>query len=349
MATATLPLPAMSKARNGTHVPASPDAPTAILTTVTPQMARDWLAAAHPNRPLSRARVKTIARAITASLWQVNGGTLVLCPEFRLLDGRHRCLAIVDAGRSVQTFVVCGIDPACFGTMDQGGKRSGADVLAIAGNPQAQTLASALRWCWRYEHQQMLSATIPLLDYELPGYLAQHPDPHHECLVGRSCSKPCSPLGPPRCSTCGCTPRILGSPRRSFMALASGLELTASDPVYLVRERYIALGRALYHTAVVERAAAIVRAWNGSPRRPAAAAGQVGRHERDVSGDRVTHAGSRGRPLAALHPPRASLRVRRRLRHGPSGPWVHATATGAGTRQPTAWDLSVPMPRLDTS
>jgi len=61
--------------------------------------------------------------------------------------------------------VVVGIDPACFATMDQGGKRSGADVLAIAGHPQAQTLCSALRWLWRYEHQQMLQATIPLLDY----------------------------------------------------------------------------------------------------------------------------------------------------------------------------------------
>ena len=126
MATATRPLPAMSQALNGTHGPAaSPDEPTAILTTVTPQMATDWLAAAHPNRPPSRARVKTIARAIAAGLWETNGGTLVLCPEFRLLDGRHRCLAIVDAGRSVQTFVVCGIDPLCFATMDQGGEALG--------------------------------------------------------------------------------------------------------------------------------------------------------------------------------------------------------------------------------
>ena len=160
MATATLPRPALSEALNGTHIPASPDEPTAILTTVTPQMAVDWLASAHPNRPVSRARVRTIARAIAAGLWQTNGQTIVLCPEFRLLDGRHRCLAIVDAGRSVQTFVVCGIDPVCFATMDQGGKRSGADVLAIGGHAQAGTLSSALRWLWRYENSHMLSCLL---------------------------------------------------------------------------------------------------------------------------------------------------------------------------------------------
>jgi hypothetical protein len=266
MATATMALPAMSEALNGTHIPtASQDEPTAVLTTVTPQMARDWLAAAHPNRPVSRARVKTIARAITAGLWQTNGQTIVLCPEFRLLDGRHRCLAIVDAGRSVQTFVVCGVDPACFLTMDQGGKRSGADVLAIAGNPHAQTLASALRWCWRYEHQQMLSATIPLLDYELPGYLAQHPTLITSVSWGLML-KALLPAGAATMLHMRMHAQDPGLAKAVFLALASGLELTASDPVYLVRERYISLGRALYHTAVVERAAAIVRAWNGRRR-----------------------------------------------------------------------------------
>jgi hypothetical protein len=73
MVTATLPLPALTDAPNGTHGPAAPETPTARLTTVTPHMAHDWLASAHPNRPVSRARVKTIARAIAAGLWQVNG------------------------------------------------------------------------------------------------------------------------------------------------------------------------------------------------------------------------------------------------------------------------------------
>jgi hypothetical protein len=261
MATATLPVPAVTHAPNGTYVPASPETPTAVLTTVTPQMAHDWLAAAHPNRPVSRARVKTIARAIAAGLWQVNGQTLVLCPEFRLLDGRHRCLAIVDAGQSVQTFVVCGIDPVCFATMDQGGKRSGADVLSIAGHPQAQTLCSALRWLWRYEHQQMLHATIPLLDYELPRYLSQH----QMIVSSLSWGLMLKALVPPGAATMLHMRMHTKDPRLAkalFLSLAQGVELTAADPVYQVRERCLHEGRVLYHTAVVARAATIVHAWN---------------------------------------------------------------------------------------
>jgi len=146
--------------------------------------------------------------------------------------------------------------------MDQGGKRSGADVLAIAGNPHAQTLASALRWCWRYEHQQMLSATIPLLDYELPGYLAQHQTLITSVSWGLML-KALLPAGAATMLHMRMHAQDPGLAKTVFMALASGLELTATDPVYTVRERYISMGRALYHTAVVERAAAIVRAWNG--------------------------------------------------------------------------------------
>ena len=201
------------------------------------------------------------ARAIAAGLWQVNGQTIVLCPEFRLLDGRHRCLAIVEAQQSVQTLVVCGIDPVCFATMDQGGKRSGADVLSIAGHPQAQTLCSALRWLWRYEHQQMLHATIPLLDYELPSYLSQH-----QLIVSSlSWGLMLKTMIPPGVATMLHMRMHTHDPRlaKAFVvSLAQGVELTASDPVYQVRERFLHERKELYHTAVVERAAVMVNAWN---------------------------------------------------------------------------------------
>jgi hypothetical protein len=261
MAIATLPLPVLPETRNGTHIAAAPEAPTATLTAVTPTMAGDWLSQAHPNRPTSKHRVKQIARAIAAGLWQVNGASIVLCPDFRLLDGRHRCLAIVEAGVSVPTFVVVGVDPSTFKTMDMGNKRSGADVLNIAGHPQAQTLASALRWLWRYAHQQMLSATIPLLDYELPAFLGQHP----QILTSLSWGHSVRALMP---AGLGTTLHYLlhqsdaALTKRFFTNLAQGVELRADDPCYLAREKFLREGRALYHVAVCERAAVMIQAWN---------------------------------------------------------------------------------------
>jgi hypothetical protein len=39
------------------------------------------------------------------------------------------------------------------------------------------------------------------------------------------------------------------------------VELTANDPVYEVRERFLHERRALYHKAIVERAAVTIHAW----------------------------------------------------------------------------------------
>jgi hypothetical protein len=264
MATATRPLPAMSQALNGTHGPAaSPDEPTAILTTVTPQMARDWLATRHGNRPLSQQRVRRIAAAIKSGLWMVNGGTIVTCPDNRLLDGQHRCAAIEASGTTVQTLVCFGVDPASFPTMDQGRKRSGADILAIGGHGHAGTLASALRWTWRFENTMMCSAVIPLNDYELLGYLSAHQGIVSSLSWGISI-KSMLPSGAACMLHWKMSARNAPLAKEFFMALASGLELTATDPVYQVRERYIHQPRALSHVAVAERCAMVVRAWNAA-------------------------------------------------------------------------------------
>lgn len=261
MTTATLPLPALPAASNGTHSAASPEAPTAMVTVINPAMAQGWLDTAHRNRKISRARVKQIARAITCGLWQLNGQPLIFCPERRLLDGRHRCLAIVQAGMPVPSLCVFGIAPACFRTMDQGGKRSGADVLNIAGHPQAQTLASGLRWLWRYEHQEMLRPTIPLADYELPDYMAQHPQILSSVSWGQTL-RALVPAGLATMLHLRMHTTEPGLAKRFFLALAQGVELSASDPAYLVREQFLRERRELYHKAIAERAAVIIHAWN---------------------------------------------------------------------------------------
>jgi hypothetical protein len=263
MATGTLPIPALAKARNGTapHVSAQQGEPSAQLIAVSPAMAADWLRTRHGNRPLSQQRVRQIAAAIKSGFWMVNGGTIVTCPDNRLLDGQHRCAAIEASGTTVQTLVCFGVDPASFPTMDQGRKRSGADILAIGGHGYAGTLASALRWTWRYENTMMCAAVIPLNDFELLGYLAAHQG------ISSSVSWGCSikSIIPPGV---GCMLHWKMSERNAplakefFMGLASGLELTATDPVYTVRERYIHQDRALHHVAVAERCATVVRAWN---------------------------------------------------------------------------------------
>lgn len=258
MALATLP----KQALNGTHVHAQADAPTAQIVSVSPAMAHEWMRTRHGNRPLSQARVKALARAIVAGKWMVNGGTLVTCGDNRLLDGQHRCAAIEQAGVTVQTLVVFGVDPASFPTMDQGRKRSAGDIIRIAGNAHApQTLASALRWTWRYENTGMCTASIALHDFELLDYLATHQGIVSSLSWGISI-KSLLPPGVACMLHWKMSERNPVLAKEFFQALSTGVSLEADDPSYVVRERYIHQPRALNHSQVVERAAALVRAWN---------------------------------------------------------------------------------------
>jgi len=107
----------------------------------------------------------------------------------------------------------------------------------------------------------MLAASIPMADYELPAFLEQH----RGILSSPSWGLSIKTLLPPGV---GCMLHMKmhthdpGLAKQFFTSLAQGVELTAADPVYQVRERFLHERKELYHTAVVERAALIVRAWN---------------------------------------------------------------------------------------
>lgn len=264
MATATWPTkPTSLPTRNGTAgpVPASQDAPSATLVTISPSMAAAWLADAHANRPISKARVRMITRAIVSGKWQVNGQPIIVCDQNRVLDGRHRLSAVVEANMSIETMVVVGVDPASFLTMDAGKRRNGGDVLGIAGHKQSQLLASALRWLWRYEHAEMLRASIPIADYELVASL----DQHQTIITSLSWGcmlKAMIPAGAAAMLHFCMSGKDPGLAKRFFTSLAQGIALSGDDPEYKVRERLLHAKRETHHTAIVERCALIIRAWN---------------------------------------------------------------------------------------
>lgn len=239
----------------------TPPAPRAEVWTITPTLACALLEQAHPNRPVSHVRVKTIARAITAGRWALNGETIVLCPDGRVLDGRHRLMAVVEADRDITTFVVLGIDPETFSTMDQGNKRTGGDVLSIEGHRQAKHLASSLRWLWRLEFEEMRSAVVAILDYELPEYLAHHPGLPKSLEWGKSVHA-LLPQGLGSALHYLMSAKDAALAKQIFYGLAQGQNLSAADAVWHVREKFLKDKTPLYHTAIVERAALVVQAWD---------------------------------------------------------------------------------------
>ena len=96
---------------------------------VTPAMATALLDANSHNRRLREAVADGYARDMAADRWDVNGETIKICIDGRLIDGQHRLEAIEITGISAVCLVVTGLPIEAQKTTDIGSRRSYADTL----------------------------------------------------------------------------------------------------------------------------------------------------------------------------------------------------------------------------
>jgi hypothetical protein len=146
----TTPSPEGNESTMSTKTTNTPTVSPPVLTLVTPDMARDWLAAnTDGNRNRNYTRVRNLAAIITDGGWKVTHQGIAFDSTGKLTDGQHRLAAIVAANVPVQMFVTFGID--AFAVIDTGTPRTAADVLHIGVHPQASAAAAALKLLIKYE------------------------------------------------------------------------------------------------------------------------------------------------------------------------------------------------------
>jgi hypothetical protein len=124
---------------------------TTRLEIITPAKAHKWLEGKASNRPVSEPYAKIIASAITAGEWEVNGETVKFNVADEMIDGQHRCLAIVIAQKPIKSFVTRGLNDCTFDTIDIGQKRTMGQIFAKNGVLNYNRMAAAVAWLWRYE------------------------------------------------------------------------------------------------------------------------------------------------------------------------------------------------------
>lgn len=124
---------------------------TREVIDLTPKMASDLLAKNKGNRGLAAGRVRALAAEIERGGWTFNGQPIIVDGDGNLLDGQHRCAAVVLAKKPVRTLIVRGVEREAFATIDSGRSRSGADVLTAGGMSSALRVAAVLRLVWQNE------------------------------------------------------------------------------------------------------------------------------------------------------------------------------------------------------
>lgn len=112
------------------------------ILDVTPDMAREMIANNSRNRSVNNRLVDRIASSIVAGEWQFNAQPIQVAKDGTLLDGQHRLLACIKAGKSIQVLVVWNAEPASQETMDMGKSRTVADILRLRGYRHQNVIAA---------------------------------------------------------------------------------------------------------------------------------------------------------------------------------------------------------------
>lgn len=127
----------------------------------------DYLLTNHnpDNREVSKGQVNWLSRIIARDEFVLTGETIIFSSVANLLNGQHRGLGAVDAGKAIRAFTVFGIDRAtAFPVLDQGLKRKLADALRQMGyEKNCQLFDHALKVLFEYLSLGMIRGKKPLL------------------------------------------------------------------------------------------------------------------------------------------------------------------------------------------
>lgn len=93
-----------------------------------------------------------MAKTIASENYELTGDTIKFAKgSGRLLDGQHRLKACEKQGSPIITHMVFGLEEDIFDVLDQGKRRSAADVLGLCGIEYATIVTGAVRWVMWYQ------------------------------------------------------------------------------------------------------------------------------------------------------------------------------------------------------
>lgn len=127
----------------------------AMVMTVTPQLAVEWLGKNTSNRPLSHARIRQYVKDIIDGNFGLTGEAIRFFEDGSLADGQHRLTAIVKACKPITTLVVFGLDRKVSSYIDTGKSRTAGDVLCMfsgVGDADSKALATAIRMIYSHDN-----------------------------------------------------------------------------------------------------------------------------------------------------------------------------------------------------
>lgn len=124
------------------------------MIELTPAIAADFLARV-PKRQRKKTErtIKKYVADLKAGAWPFLADVIRFNYDDELIDGQHRCQAVLDSGISIQTLVVFGLEPEAIVPMDSGLTRTFQTLLEMEEHVENAGVVAALTlrvWHWTH-------------------------------------------------------------------------------------------------------------------------------------------------------------------------------------------------------
>lgn len=169
-----------------------PDSASAVVEMLTPELALSYINKNSRNRNINREHVKFISDAIRAGDFMFTGESIKFDNKGRMIDGQHRCLAVVDTGATVPVVVVRGLVPDVQYVIDTGKSRTAAESLEFDGvTSNTSTVAAAARTAIQWENGLLRKITKSphpgrrISNVEIKNWVSVNSDIHEAASIGR--------------------------------------------------------------------------------------------------------------------------------------------------------------------
>jgi hypothetical protein len=235
-----------------------------VVSDLTPDIAVVLMERNPGNRVLKPIKVRDLSNDLKSGDWKFNGEAIIVSDTGLLNDGQHRCAAVIESRVSAKTVFIFGIPRDTRDTLDQGTNRSSADYLSMHGSVDTNHLAATAKmvWQWRTFGFTHRTGSYAPTRSQIVDTVEKNPGIaqalHFVSRKGSSLFSSRSVLA----FSLFAIRTVVGShtdPDFFFDSLIDGANLTAGDPILLVRNRLMTERKILLAPAKAEL---LFRAWN---------------------------------------------------------------------------------------
>lgn len=230
-----------------------------------PPTAQVWLDSQVRNRGVKKNNVDFLSRQIEEGRFVFNGEPAIFDADGHMINGQHRCLAVLETGKTVPILVVWGLPPESQDTMDQGTVRGFDGALSMDGVQYARRVASAARLIYNFEQTGVVNGngigrvSIP----ELREVVERHPNISEAGRVSRQLAGNIRYPGAVSGALYTLFSEVSEEDAEAFFdRLRSGADLPEDDPIFALRRVVINEMGKQYHIDNYILSALTIKAWN---------------------------------------------------------------------------------------